>query len=119
MFSFTRPHVYYFCGTEKETFGRILAYRNCICQSAKRTNILYMHHESIPYVRFFLKPYYSFLMMNRLKAIQHTIQKNQLYGHFIVHFWSLTYTILPKVLAPLLMKGLSTLVICMSTNLNV
>ncbi len=29
------------------------------------------------------------------------------------------YTILPKVLAPLLMKGLSTLVISMSTNLNV
>ncbi len=30
-----------------------------------------------------------------------------------------TYTILPKVLAPLLMKGLTTLVISMSTNLNV
>ncbi len=29
------------------------------------------------------------------------------------------YTILPKVLAPLLMKGLTTLVISMSTNLNV
>ncbi len=31
----------------------------------------------------------------------------------------MTYTILPKVLAPLLMKGLTTLVISMSTNLNV
>jgi len=30
-----------------------------------------------------------------------------------------TNTILPKVLAPLLMKGLTTLVISMSTNLNV
>ncbi len=30
-----------------------------------------------------------------------------------------TYTTLPKVLAPLLMKGLTTLVISMSTNLNV
>ncbi len=29
------------------------------------------------------------------------------------------YTILPEVLAPLLMKGLSILVISMSTNLNV
>ncbi len=29
------------------------------------------------------------------------------------------YTILPKVLAPLLMKGLTTLVISMSMNLNV
>ncbi len=29
------------------------------------------------------------------------------------------YTIKPKVLAPLLMKGLTTLVISMSTNLNV
>ncbi len=29
------------------------------------------------------------------------------------------YTISPKVLAPLLMKGLTTLVISMSTNLNV
>ncbi len=32
---------------------------------------------------------------------------------------AITYTILPKVLAPLLMKGLTTLVISMSTNLNV
>ncbi len=30
-----------------------------------------------------------------------------------------SYTILPKVLAPLLMQGLTTLVISMSTNLNV
>ncbi len=30
-----------------------------------------------------------------------------------------TFTILPKVLAPLLMKGLTTLVISMSTNLNI
>ncbi len=29
------------------------------------------------------------------------------------------YTVLPKVLAPLLMKGLTALVISMSTNLNV
>ncbi len=29
------------------------------------------------------------------------------------------YTILPKVLAPLLMKGVTTLVISMSTDLNV
>ncbi len=29
------------------------------------------------------------------------------------------YTVLPKVLAPLLMKGLTTLVISMSSNLNV
>ncbi len=34
-----------------------------------------------------------------------------------VFIWK--YTILPKVLAPLLMTGLTTLVISMSTNLNV
>ncbi len=40
---------------------------------------------------------------------------------FISLCWAFpqTYTILPKVLAPLLMKGLTTLVISMSTNLNV
>ncbi len=48
----------------------------------------------------FLKPYYSFLMMNRLKAIQHIIQKNQLYGNFIVHFWNLTYTIAKSIGTP-------------------
>ncbi len=39
---------------------------------------------------------------------------------FDIQLSILTYTILPKVLGhPLLMKGLSTLVISMSTNLNV
>ncbi len=40
--------------------------------------------------------------------------------HITYQNYILIYTILPKVLGhPLLMKGLSTLVICMSTNLNV
>ncbi len=38
---------------------------------------------------------------------------------YIYYIYIYIYTILPKVLAPLLMKGLTTLVISMSTNLNV
>ncbi len=49
---------------------------------------------------------------------QTTIKVN--YSPFIIYLHHLTYTILPKVLGhPLLMKGLTTLVISMSTNLNV
>ncbi len=50
---------------------------------------------------------------------------NSLFFFFMafIAFWNQTphiYTILPKVLGhPLLMKGLTTLVISMSTNLNV
>ncbi len=45
-----------------------------------------------------------------------------LYSYFIVYIYILCvgiYTMLTKVLAPLLMKGLTTLVMSLSTNLNV
>ncbi len=37
----------------------------------------------------------------------------------VLYIYIYIHTILPKVLAPLLMKGLTTLVISMSANLNV
>ncbi len=41
------------------------------------------------------------------------------FAYFHATWTIFIYTILPKVLAPLLMKGLTTLVISKSTNLNV
>ncbi len=54
------------------------------------------------------------LIINKLK-----IQQDSNILHLYIYIYIYIYTILPKVLAPLLMKGLTALVISMSVNLNV
>ncbi len=61
--------------------------------------------------------------MEMTKAVKPVIRRGaNTFGNIVYVFYpqmKRSYTILPKVLAPLLMKGLTTLVISMSTNLNV
>ncbi len=64
-----------------------------------------------------------FVLMEITKVVKPFIRRGaNTFGNIAYVFYpqmKRTYTILPKWLAPLLMKGWTTLVISMSTNLNV
>jgi len=74
-----------------------------------------MEHKRI----YFEKCFSVLLFLTTLTSLCGQNSSNINYVYIYIYIYINTNTILPKVLAPLLMKGLTTLVISMRTNLNV